>query len=110
MIEGLKLNDRKGSDLTRRQLRVAELIRREVEDIIIRKLVVDCALSVSRVDVGVDMKLAKVYVSFRDIIGYTRREDLEAQLRRVQPLVSSVLHKVLRMKKIPSIRFILDES
>lgn len=64
--------------------------------------------TVTEVDVAPDYSNAKVYVSFLGK-NYKKRDGLEA-LRRAKGHIKSELAKRVRMRKIPDLEFIIDDS
>ena len=64
--------------------------------------------TVTEVDVAPDYSNAKVYVSFLGK-NYKKRDGLEA-LRRSKGHIKSILAKRVRMRKIPDLTFIVDDS
>ena len=64
--------------------------------------------TVTEVDVAPDYSNAKVYVSFLGK-NYKQRDGLEA-LRRAKGHIKSELAKRVRMRKIPDLEFIIDDS
>jgi len=93
----------------KRSQRVADLLRKEIADIIIYRLKDPRIgfITVTGVDVTDDIKLARVYVSiFREGERKTTLEVLDS----AKSFIRSELSKRLRMKFIPSIEFRLDTS
>ena len=64
--------------------------------------------TVSEVDVAPDLSVAKVYVSFFGK-NYKKRDGLEA-LKRSKGHIKSLLAKRVRMRRIPDLEFIVDDS
>ena len=64
--------------------------------------------TVTEVDVASDYSNAKVYVSFLGK-NYKKRDGLEA-LRRAKGHIKSLLAKRVRIRKIPDLIFIVDDS
>jgi ribosome-binding factor A len=95
---------------SRRLSRVAELLKREISDLIRRELSVDEVgiLSVQEVRVAPDLKTASVYVGFVGTAAQRRQAPvkLEDRSARIQVLLGSQL----RLKWTPVLRFILDET
>ncbi|MDA8173441.1 MAG: 30S ribosome-binding factor RbfA [Nitrospiraceae bacterium] len=95
----------------KRSKRVADLLREELADIIMRR-VKDPRLGekfVTVVDVSVtdDLKLARVYVS---TLKKEDREDIVDILKSARAFMRSELAKRLRMKSIPDLEFFIDTS
>ncbi len=64
--------------------------------------------TVTEVDVAPDYSVAKVYVSFLGK-NYKKRDGLEA-LRRAKGHIKSILAKRVKMRKIPDLEFLVDDS
>ena len=64
--------------------------------------------TVTEVDVAPDHSTAKVYVSFLGK-NYKKRDGIEA-LRRSKGHIKSLLAKRVKMRKIPDLTFIVDDS
>ncbi len=64
--------------------------------------------TVSEVDVAPDLSIAKVYVSFMGK-NYKKRDGLEA-LRRSKGYIKTELSKRLKLRKIPDLTFVVDDS
>ena len=64
--------------------------------------------TVTEVDVAPDYSTAKVYVSFLGK-NYKKRDGLEA-LRRSKGHIKSILAKRVRMRRIPDLTFVVDDS
>ena len=64
--------------------------------------------TVTEVDVAPDMNNAKVYVSFLGK-NYMKRDGLEA-LRRAKGHIKSELAKRVRLRKIPDLTFVVDDT
>lgn len=64
--------------------------------------------TVTEVDVAPDYSNAKVYVSFLGK-NYKKRDGIDA-LRRAKGHIKSILAKRVRMRKIPDLEFIVDDS
>lgn len=91
--------------------KVAHLMRREVADILQRKLRdprVSAMVSVTDVEVTHDLGFAKVYVS---IMG--KPEDVAATLGALTHAAGFVRHELgprLGLREVPEVRFVHDES
>ncbi|MBQ1482253.1 MAG: 30S ribosome-binding factor RbfA [Erysipelotrichaceae bacterium] len=64
--------------------------------------------TVTEVDVSPDLNSAKVYVSFLGK-NYKKRDGLDA-LRRSKGYIKSELAKRVRMRKIPDLTFVVDDT
>lgn len=97
---------------SQRQLRVGELIRRTISDVLIRGDTHDPDLArfsftVGEVRTTPDLKLATVYVL--PLGGHLRAEAVEA-LRRNRTEIRRLVGKGLSLKYIPDLRFEIDET
>jgi ribosome-binding factor A len=90
--------------------RVAELVQREVTDILSRHLRDPRiqGFNVTDVEVSPDLGYATVYVSTLDT-GETRAQALKA-LDRAAPAVRHLLAPRLGLREVPEVRFRFDES
>ena len=64
--------------------------------------------TVTEVDVAPDLNTAKVYVSFLGK-NYKKRDGIEA-LTKAKGYIKSQLAKRLKLRKIPDLRFIVDDT
>ena len=97
---------------SQRQLRVSELIKRKLADLILRMDFFDSNLSTSSISISEvrcspDLKVATAYVLS---IGECKTEDLVALLRVNTKELRYQLGKTLELKYTPEIRFIQDIS
>lgn len=101
-----------GSGPTQRQLRVAELIRRTLSDVLLRADVHDPDLNRHSITVGevrtsTDLKVATAFVL---PLGGHDAEEALAALRRNTPELRHHVAKALTLKYAPQLRFQLDET
>ncbi len=101
-----------GSGPTQRQLRVGELIRRTLSDVLLRGDVHDPDLNRHSITVGevrtsTDLKVATAYVL---PLGGHGAEEALAALRRNAPELRHLISKGLTLKYAPQLRFQLDET
>ncbi len=101
-----------GAGPSQRQLRVGELIRRTLADVLNRGDVHDpdlnrMSITVSEVRTSPDLKIATVFVL--PLGGDKRKEAIEA-LARNKGELRRALSKEMTMKYAPDLRFVLDES
>src|SRR5262245_46101750 len=96
--------------VNRRLERVAEMLKREVSELIRRELTVEEVglLTVNEVAVAKDLRTASVYLGF---VGTREQKKnapskLEARSGRIQRLLGANL----RLKFTPQLRFVLDDS
>jgi ribosome-binding factor A len=103
-------HDRAGP--TQRQLRVGELIRRRLSEVLARGEVHDPELGAMSITVGEvrtspDLKVATAYVL---PLGGDQRDSALAALNRNRSEIRRVVIKGLALKYAPEIRFVLDET
>lgn len=101
-----------GAGPSQRQLRVGELIRRTLADVLNRGDIHDpdlnrMSITVSEVRTSPDLKIATVFVL--PLGGEKRKEAIEA-LARNKGELRRALSKEMTMKYSPDLRFLLDES
>lgn len=101
-----------GSGPSQRQLRVGELIRRTLSDVLMRGEVHDPDLNRHSITVGEvraspDLKVATAYVM---PLGGQGAEDALAALRRNQRELRHHIAKAMTLKYAPELRFVLDET
>jgi ribosome-binding factor A len=91
-----------------RQLRVNELIKRELSEIIAREMNFESALvSVNAVDVASDLKSAHVFVS---TLGTENGASVIDKLQAHRPALQAELSQHVVLKYTPHLIFHLDES
>jgi len=93
----------------KRSQRVADLLRQEVADIIMRRLKDPRIgfVTVTGVDLTDDLKIARVYVS---CLKEGEKETTLEILNSAKSFVRTEVGKRIRMKVLPSIEFKIDES
>ena len=101
-----------GPGPSQRQLRVAELIRRRLSDVLMQGDIHDPVLNAHSITVGEvrvspDLKIATAFVL---PLGGRDREAALAALRRNKGEIRRVLGKGLGLKFAPEIRFAIDET
>ena len=101
-----------GTGPSQRQLRVGELIRRTLSDVLLRADVHDPDLNRHSITVGVvrtspDLKVATAYVL---PLGGHDAEEALAALRRNAPELRHLVAKAMTLKYAPQLRFVLDET
>lgn len=101
-----------GPGPSQRQLRVGELIRRVLSEVLMRGDVHDPELNKLSVTVGEvrtspDLKVATAYVS---ALGGQGQDDLVALLARNKHELRRTIGKKLELKYAPDLRFRLDET
>ena len=91
-----------------RQLRLNELVKRELSGIIARELNFEGALvTISDVDVAADMRNAQVFVS---VLVSTQRESVMNKLEENRPALQAELSRKVVLKYTPHLVFHLDRS
>ena len=105
-----KSND--GPGPSQRQLRVGELIRRALSEILIQGIVHDpdlnrISVTVSEVTASPDLKIATAYVC---PLGGQGGEDLIALLAKNKSEIRRSISKKLTLKYTPDLRFRIDET
>lgn len=101
-----------GAGPSQRQLRVGELIRRTLADVLNRGEVHDpdlnrMSITVSEVRTSPDLKIATAYVL---PLGGDGREDALAALARNKSEIRRAVSKNMTLKYAPDLRFVIDES
>lgn len=101
-----------GPGPSQRQLRVAELIRRRLSDVLNHGDIHDpdlnrMSITVGEVTCSPDLKVATAYVL--PLGGGHREEALDA-LRRNRSDIRRIVGKGLQLKFTPEIRFVIDET
>ena len=105
-----KFND--GTGPSQRQLRVGELIRRALSDILMQGAIHDpdlnrISVTVSEVTASPDLKIATAYVC---PLGGQGGEDLIALLAKNKSEIRRSISKKLTLKYTPELRFRIDET
>ena len=95
----------KVNDLVQSEL--AELLRRRVK----HPVLADAFLSITRVEVTPDLAAARVHVSVMEgADGAAGADEVLDALERSAPFLHRELVKRIRIKRVPRLRFVLDES
>ena len=105
-----KFNDNSGP--SQRQLRVGELIRRALSEILMQGIIHDpdlnrISVTVSEVSASPDLKIATAYVC---PLGGEGGEDLIALLAKNKSEIRRSISRKLTLKYTPDLRFRLDET
>lgn len=90
--------------------KIDSILMREISMIISREIN-DPKLgfpTVTEVDVAPDLSVAKVYVSFLGK-NYKKRDGIDT-LNRSKGFIKTLLSKRVRMRKIPNLEFVVDDS
>ncbi|MFC7705727.1 30S ribosome-binding factor RbfA [Plastorhodobacter daqingensis] len=111
-ITGMANRFPSGSGPSQRQLRVGELIRRRLSDVLLRGDVHDpdlnrMSITVGEVRTSPDLKVATAYVL---PLGGHGAEEALAALRRNRSELRRQVAKELTLKFAPEIRFAIDET
>jgi len=91
--------------------RVQNLIQQQVALLISQKKVADGRIgfiTITRVKVNADLSLAKVYYSYFGPL--KNRKKTQVGLQNAAGYIRSKLYAVLRIKQVPSLRFVPDDS
>ncbi|MDF2140449.1 30S ribosome-binding factor RbfA [Paenirhodobacter sp. CAU 1674] len=105
-----------GDGPSQRQLRVGELIRRTLSDVLMRGDVHDpdlnrISITVGEVRTSPDLKVATAYVApLGGTLGGQDAQEMLLALRRHQGELRHLVSKALTLKYTPALRFRLDET
>ena len=107
-----KNNFNDGPGPSQRQLRVGELIRRALSDILMQGIIHDpdlnrISVTVSEVTASPDLKIATAYVC---PLGGEGGDDLIALLAKNKSEIRKLISKKLTLKYTPDLRFRIDET
>ncbi|SFP90304.1 30S ribosome-binding factor RbfA [Tranquillimonas alkanivorans] len=107
-----KNRSHEGSGPSQRQLRVGELIRRTLSDVLNRGDIHDpdlnrLSITVAEVRTSPDLKVATAYVM---PLGGKNTDEALALLRRNKGELRRALSKEMTMKYSPELRFVIDET
>jgi len=93
-----------------RLLRVNELLKREIGEIIRREFPVEEAglVSVNEVQVSGDLKLAKVFVSI--LGGPEQKKTAERQLEQRRVRIQNLMAHSVVLRYTPQLEFVVDDS
>lgn len=96
--------------MSKRTERVADLIRREMMDILMRKMRDPrlSFISITGVDVVPDLSSAKIWLSSLD--GAEKRVEIVKVLTHAAPFLRRELAPRLGLREVPELRFAYDES
>ena len=101
-----------GTEPSQRQLRVGELIRRALSDILMQGAIHDpdlnrISVTVSEVTASPDLKIATAYVC---PLGGQGGDDLISLLAKNKSEIRKLISKKLMLKYTPDLRFRIDET
>lgn len=102
----------KAGDESSRQSKVCEIIRKEIAAIFTKgkyfnEYLFDKSITVSRIKITADLKLASIYVS---PFGDYSEEKLLENLKIISPKIRHVLSTKINFKFSPELRFFIDDS
>ena len=102
----------KSVEPSNRQLRVAELVRRSIANILAENELYEEALTnvpitVSEVKCSSDLKLATVFVL---PLGGKNAQEVVKSLAKHKRVIRKILGKALNLKFVPDLRFVEDET
>ncbi|HHH89155.1 MAG TPA: 30S ribosome-binding factor RbfA [Aliiroseovarius sp.] len=97
---------------SQRQLRVGELIRRTLSEVLLQGHIHDpdlnrLSITVGEVRTSPDLKIATAYVL---PLGGKHRKEAIAALKRNKPELRRAIGRVTRLKFTPDLRFLIDET
>ena len=101
-----------GAGPSQRQLRVGELIRRTLSDVLLRGEIHDpdlnrISITVGEVTTSPDLKIATAYVS---TLGGEKNRDIIKLLSQNKSDIRRAISKQMTLKYTPDLRFCLDET
>ena len=92
--------------------KVADLLQSEIADLLQRRVkhpaVAEAIISITRIEVTPDLARARVHVSV--LAAEEQQQETMEALERVEPFLHRELVKLLRIRRIPRLRFIADHS
>jgi ribosome-binding factor A len=96
--------------MSQRPQRVADLLKREISDIILKQIKDPRVgfVTITRVKVSKDLKFAKVYFSVLSSMG--NNEDSLAGLKSAHVFFRSELNNRIRLRYIPQLEFFIDDT
>ena len=97
---------------SQRQLRVGETLRHAVAEILMREDFFDpdlanVSITISEISVSPDLSNARVYTM---PLGGVNADVVLPALNRFAPVLQSLVAKKVHLRRIPRLRFLLDES
>ena len=97
---------------SQRQLRVAELLRHALSEILMREDFFDpdlanVSITISEISISPDLTIARVYTM---PLGGLQVETVLPALNRLAPLIQSLVAKKVHLRRVPRLRFLLDDS
>jgi len=98
--------------MSRRTKQVGVLIQKVIAEIIQRKIknpfLSDYLISITDVDIAKDFSNAKIYVSY--VPNNNEEEKIISELQKSDSFFRKELSNEIRIKKIPKLLFVLDET
>ena len=97
---------------SQRQLRVGEALRHALSDILFREDFFDpdlenVSITISEISISPDLANARVYTM---PLGGVKIETVLPALNRLAPLIQSIVAKKVHLRRVPRLRFLLDDS
>ena len=97
---------------SQRQLRVGEALRHALSEILMRDDffdpdLVNVPITISEISISPDLSNARVYTM---PLGGVNVETVLPALNRLAPLIQSLVAKKVHLRRVPRLRFMLDDS
>ena len=95
--------------VTKRQARVGDLLKQSIAELILRKVKdprVE-SVTITGVDVSMDLKVGRVFYC---LLNSERKDAAQQGLDSAAGFLRHELRKILRLKNVPELSFIYDES
>ena len=97
---------------SQRQLRVSETLRHALSEILMREDFFDpdlanVSITISEISISPDLANARVYTM---PLGGVKIETVLPALNRLAPLIQSIVAKKVHLRRVPRLRFLLDDS
>ena len=97
---------------SQRQLRVAESLRHALSETLMREDFFDpdlanISITISEISISPDLTNARVYTM---PLGGVQVETVLPALNRLAPVIQSLVAKKVQLRRIPRLRFLLDDS
>jgi ribosome-binding factor A len=93
-----------------RAVRIAERIRKELSELLIKEISDPRLQGISITDVEVDRELAYATIYYSSIEGSSRVEEIQAGLERAQGFLRSELAQRIELRVFPRLRFRYDPT
>ena len=97
---------------SQRQLRVGEALRHALSEVLMREDffdpdLVNVPITISEISISPDLSNARVYTM---PLGGVNVETVLPALNRLSPLIQSLVAKKVHLRRVPRLRFLLDNS